>query len=92
VELNGVRVSEGQVIDYNGTLVVMRRHRRRRCFRCSEHMQAAQHRLITLYYGSDLTGAQANQIKDRVRTRFASVEVELHEGGQPHYPFILSVE
>lgn len=93
VELNGVHVSEGQVIGlHNGTLVVSGDSIEMALLELLDHMQAAQHELITLYYGSDLTGAQANQIKDRVRQRYTSVEVELHEGGQPHYPFILSVE
>jgi len=93
VELDGVHVSEGQVIGlHNGTLVVSGDSIETALLELLEHMQAAQHELITLYYGSDLSGTQANQITDQVRKRYTAVEVELHEGGQPHYPFILSVE
>ena len=93
VELDGVHVSEGQVIGlHNGTLVVSGDSIETALLELLEHMHAAQHELITLYYGSDLSGTQANQITDQVRKRYTSVEVELHEGGQPHYPFILSVE
>jgi len=93
VELDGVHVSEGQVIGlHNGTLVVSGDSIETALLELLEHMHAAQHELITLYYGSDLSGTQANQITDQVRKRYTAVEVELHEGGQPHYPFILSVE
>ncbi len=93
VNLNGVHVSEGQVIGlHNGTLVVSGENFETTLLALLEDMQAMQHELITLYYGSDLTPAQANQIADEVRKRYTSLEVELHEGGQPHYPFILSVE
>jgi len=93
VELNGVRVNEGQVIGlHNGTLVVSGDSFETALLALLEHMRAGEHELITLYYGSDLTVAQVNPIADRVRQRFTSQEVELHDGGQPHYPFILSVE
>jgi DAK2 domain fusion protein YloV len=93
VELNGVRVNEGQVIGlHNGTLVVSGDSIEAALLALLEHMHAGEHELVTLYYGSDLTAAQVNPIADRVRERFTSQEVELHDGGQPHYPFILSVE
>jgi fatty acid kinase len=93
VELNGVHVSEGQVIGlHNGTLVVSGDSIEVALLDLLAHMHAGDHELITLYYGSDLTAVQANSIADRLRERFASQEVELHDGGQPHYPFILSVE
>ncbi len=93
VELNGVRVNEGQVIGLNnGTLVVSGDSVEAALLDLLDHMHAREHELITLYFGSDITPSQANSIADRVRERFTSQEVELHDGGQPHYPFILSVE
>jgi hypothetical protein len=92
-ELNGVHVSEGQVIGlHNGTLVVNGDSIETALLELLEYMQAAQHELITLYYGSDLTADQANLIKDHVRERYGSQDLEMVDGGQPHYPFILSVE
>jgi hypothetical protein len=93
VELNGVHVSEGQVIGlHDGTLVVSGDSIEKALLELLDRMQAAQHELITLYYGSDLSADQANLIKDRVRERFGSQDLEMLDGGQPHYPFILSVE
>jgi dihydroxyacetone kinase-like predicted kinase len=48
--------------------------------------------LITLYYGEDLSIMVANKIADVVRERWPELEVELVEGGQPHYQIIFSVE
>jgi hypothetical protein len=54
--------------------------------------QAGEHELITMIHGEDLTAAQANQVADAVRQAYPQLEIELQDGGQPHYPFILSIE
>ncbi len=54
--------------------------------------KAEEHELITMIYGEDLTAAQANQIADVVRKAYPGLEIELQDGGQPHYQFILSIE
>ena len=53
---------------------------------------AEQHELITMIHGEDLSSAHANQIADAVRQAYPLLEIELQEGGQPNYPFILSIE
>jgi hypothetical protein len=54
--------------------------------------QAGERELITMIHGEDLTAAQANQVADAVRRVYPQLEIELQDGGQPHYPFILSIE
>ena len=54
--------------------------------------RAGEHELITMIHGEDLTGAQANQISDVVRKAYPGLEIEIQDGGQPHYQFILSIE
>lgn len=48
--------------------------------------------LLTFYYGAGLTGAEAGAITALVRDKFAGLDIEVHYGGQPLYPFIISVE
>ena len=48
--------------------------------------------LITLFYGEDLTATEANRISDKVREAYPGQEIEVQDGGQPHYQFIISVE
>ena len=57
-----------------------------------EKAAAAEHELITLYYGEDFSQSDANRIVDLVRVAYPSQEIELQDGGQPHYQFIISVE
>ncbi|MGH2758674.1 MAG: DAK2 domain-containing protein [Actinomycetota bacterium] len=47
--------------------------------------------LVTLVYGADVDEWSAHALGKRVGERFG-VEVEVHGGGQPHYPFLIGVE
>ena len=48
--------------------------------------------LLSMYYGSDVEEAEAEALMDQIRKRFPKVECEVFFGGQPVYPYILSVE
>lgn len=48
--------------------------------------------LITIYFGSDVDEKDANELFEKVQEEFDSCEIELHNGGQPVYYYLLSVE
>jgi hypothetical protein len=48
--------------------------------------------LVTVYRGGDVTAADAAALVERVRVRFPGMEFELHDGGQEHYSYVLSLE
>jgi dihydroxyacetone kinase-like predicted kinase len=62
------------------------------CLGALEKAKADDYELITLFYGEDLSSAEANRIVDAVRTAYPAQEIEIQDGGQPHYQFIISVE
>lgn len=93
VEIDGVTVREGQVIGLlNGKLAVSADSLETACLELLEKAGAADYELITLFYGADLKNLEANRIVDLIREKYPGQEVELQEGGQPHYQFILSIE
>jgi fatty acid kinase len=93
VEIDGVSVKDGQVIALlDGKLVVSAGSVEAGCLGLLEKADAAGHEIITLFYGRDLQRAEANRIADKVRAKYPKQEVEVQEGGQPHYHFIISVE
>jgi dihydroxyacetone kinase-like predicted kinase len=93
VEIDGVKVETGQVIALlDGKLVASASSVEEGCLELLEKADAAQHELITLFYGQDMPHADANRIADLIRKKYPGQEVEVQEGGQPHYQFILSVE
>ncbi len=93
VEIDGVQVEKDQVIGLlNGKLVVSAVSLEEALLALLEKAAAAEHELITLFFGQDLTHNEANRISDLVRERYPAQEIEVQDGGQPHYQFILSVE
>jgi dihydroxyacetone kinase-like predicted kinase len=93
VEIDGVDVKEGQVIGLlDGKLVVSAESVEAGVLGVLEKAEAAEHEIITLFYGENMPHSEANRIADMVREKYANLEVEVQEGGQPHYHFIVSVE
>jgi DAK2 domain fusion protein YloV len=93
VEIDGINVKQGQVIALlDGKLVYSSKSVEDGCLGLLEKASAQDHELITLFYGEDLTATEANLISDKVREAYPEQEIELQDGGQPHYQFIISVE
>lgn len=93
VEIDGVNCSEGQAIGLlNGKLAVSGDDLGECLIKILEMSYPENAELITLFYGADLSTINANQLADRVRERWPNQEIELVDGGQPHYQIILSVE
>ena len=93
VEIDGVPVREGQVIGLlHGKLATAGDSLQETLLETLRAGRAQEAELITLFYGADLSAQQANQLADLVRQRWPEQEVEVVEGGQPHYPLILSIE
>ncbi len=93
VEIDGVDVVAGQVIGLlNGRLTASGDELEATLLTILDKAAAKDAELITLYYGASLTPAQANQIADAIRERYRAQEVEVVEGGQPHYHLIVSIE
>ncbi|MEA1872393.1 MAG: DAK2 domain-containing protein, partial [Chloroflexota bacterium] len=47
--------------------------------------------IVTIYYGAEIKGAEAQEIAQEIRDRYQT-EVEVIYGGQPHYDYIISLE
>lgn len=93
VEIDGVVVKEGQVIALlDGKLVASAGSVEEGTLELLEKADAGEHELITLFYGQDMPRAEAHRIADMAREKYPNLEVEVQEGGQPHYQFIISVE
>ena len=53
---------------------------------------AEDEELVTIYYGEGITEAEAEEIKAIMEENFDFDEIEIYPGGQPLYPFIISLE
>jgi dihydroxyacetone kinase-like predicted kinase len=92
-EYDGVYVREGQIIALlNHQLVYASEDLEDACLRLLEQANAGEYELITMFYGENVPRQEVNHISDAVRAAYPQNEVEVQEGGQPHYHFILSIE
>jgi len=48
--------------------------------------------LVTVYRGQGASDEELANLESAIRASFPGLEVEIQQGGQQHYPFILSVE
>ena len=93
VEINGVSVRAGEVIALlNGTLVGASESLEDACLQLLEKANTDERERITFFYGKNISHNEVNQIIDKIRLKYPAHEIELHEGGQPHYQFIISIE
>jgi DAK2 domain fusion protein YloV len=47
--------------------------------------------VITIYYGADTKSAEAERVSATIREQHPHLEVEVVQGGQPHYNYIISI-
>lgn len=93
VEIDGVDVHEGEIIAlHNGKLVVASNNLEEAVLKLLNRAHADQKELITFFSGADMAKNEINRIIDAVRNKFPNQEIEVQDGGQPHYQFIISIE
>jgi DAK2 domain fusion protein YloV len=86
-------VKKGQAIAFlDGELVAVGDRIPRIVNKVLNQMDLAESEIVTIYYGADTEGAEAEEIAERLRQKYPHLEVEAIYGGQPHYNYILSVE
>lgn len=57
-----------------------------------EKMNAQDGEIVTLYYGDIVSARDTEVLADQIRKVYPSQEIEIVNGGQPHYHYIISVE
>jgi DAK2 domain fusion protein YloV len=93
VKIDGIPVRKGEVIGLvNGKLRARGASPDQVTQDVLTEMQVDNYEIITLYYGESITADDAQKLADKIEERFPEQEVEIVDGGQPHYYYILSAE
>lgn len=93
VQLGGVSVCEGDFIGViNGHLAVAGQNMQQVVHDTLKRMSIENYEIITLYYGEDITAEQAEEMAKDIKARYSQLEIEVVDGSQSHYAYILSVE
>ncbi|MCB0000492.1 MAG: hypothetical protein KDE56_32220, partial [Anaerolineales bacterium] len=93
VTLDGVVVNEGEVIGLvNGRLSSANLALTAVLDDVLAGMGLEDREIVSLYYGQDITEAEAEEVVAHIENAYPDVEIELLPGGQPHYFYILGAE
>jgi len=93
IKINGINVKEGEVIALlNGDLIDSSSTLLSACEHLLQKADLDNREHITLFYGKDVTKEKIDEIVQYIEKKYPDHELEVHEGGQPHYQLILSIE
>lgn len=93
VELNGVDVKEGQLIGLvDGDLLAAGTDLDEVVRKTLGAIGDMEPELLTVFVGEDASQESAARLKATAEELYADAEIEIIEGNQPHYQFIVAVE
>ncbi len=93
VEIDDVKVEKGEVIAlHNNKLVTSTQSIEEACEALLIAADTNDYERITLFYGEEIQQVQVNQLADKIRSIYPDHEIEVHDGGQPHYQLIVAIE
>jgi len=91
--INGLPVEKGDIIGLlNGDLLTKGSHLQGVAQEMLVRMGAEDCDIITLYHGEDMSPHDAEGLAQMIREKYPTPEVEVVDGGQPHYHCIISAE
>lgn len=93
VELNGVRIANGQVIGLiDSELAAAGDDLASVASALFAKAELGSPELVTAFAGESATEADVSTLQQAVTVAFPEAETEFPDGGQPHYLFVISVE
>jgi DAK2 domain fusion protein YloV len=93
VEINGVEVETGELIGLlNGKLLVRGKTPAEATLALLEKADMQSKERVTLFFGNNISREEVDTISTQIQDCYPKHEVEVHEGGQPHYHFLISLE
>jgi DAK2 domain fusion protein YloV len=93
VQLGGLHVREGDYIGViNGNLAVASQSLGDAMRDTLRRLNIDAYEILTIYYGQDITDEQAQETARRLKEQHSQLEIEVVDGGQPYYAYILSAE
>jgi DAK2 domain fusion protein YloV len=93
VQIGSVTVREGDFIGViNGNLAVAGQDIQMVLQDTLQRMQIDNYEIVTLYYGADVTAETAQETSRHIKEQHSHLEIEVVDGGQLYYAYILSAE
>ena len=92
-EYNGIEIKQGDIIGlHNGQIEFSGSSIQEVVTAMMKNIVTDEDELITVYYGADVKEEDAKNIADSIEQEYDFCDVECHNGGQPLYYYLISVE
>ena len=92
-EYNGIEIKQGDIIGlHNGQIEFSGHSIHDVVLEMMKEIITDEDELITVYYGADVKEEEARQIAEEIEKQYEDCDVEYHNGGQPLYYYLISVE
>ena len=92
-KIKNLKIKKGDVIGiYNKEILFCGNDVKQVTMDLINHIANDESELISVYYGEDVTEADAQVLVDSIQDQFEDCDVEMNRGGQPLYYYIISVE
>ncbi len=91
--VNGFKIKEGDIIGLDDKKILAKSDNvEDTVLKLLDKLKEDYHEVITLYYGADVMEEEAAALCEKVQEAFPDCEVDYHNGGQPVYYYLLSLE
>ena len=91
--MDGKDIKKGDYIGLDGkTIVSVEKNVLDAAKKLADTLINDESELVSLYYGADATEEEAEALADKIIAGYSGVDVEVQYGGQPVYPYFISVE
>ena len=92
-EYNGIQIRQGDIIGlHNGQIEFSGSSVRDVVMDMMKSIVTEDDELITVYYGADVSEEDAKSLAAEIEAEYDFCDVECHNGGQPLYYYLISVE
>lgn len=92
-QIDGITIADGDVLGMiDGKIVVSNPDMYTTCIETMTRMATDDTEILTLIIGEDGSMKEAEKMAEAMQAKFADVEVEIHEGQQPVYPYLFAAE
>ncbi len=93
-KLNGLEIKDGNYIGIidDKDIVAAGDNVEEVVFKSISTASIASAEVVTIYYGSDVTADNAELMLSKIRDKYPDKQIEMVNGGQPHYHYIISIE
>ena len=91
--IDGMEIHEGDIMGIGDSgMLAVGQNVNETVLETLKHLVDDESELISVYSGEDVTEEAAAALAEKVQAAFPNCEVELNDGGQPIYYYLLSVE